>query len=131
MFRKLLIYFSIACFTATGLMILIVVLFPLSPEEKAAIEAERHSERELQRCEDSILARHMSQDFVKRQLAAPASAEFPPDYSARYLGDCRHEVVAAVDAQNVFGAKLRARYVATLRYDGDGRWSAERVEIVD
>src|SRR5687767_12798343 len=67
--------------------------------------------RAQQQCEDKITAFVMSQDFVKDQLKAPATAKFPrftnEDVRVTYLGDCTHEVRAFVDAENAFGAKLR------------------------
>jgi hypothetical protein len=79
-----------------------------TPEQKAQSQ-----------CEDKTTAFVMSQSFVKKQLRAPATAEFPwvsdCDVTVNYLGDCTHEVRAYVDAQNAFGAKLRNRYYVKLK----------------
>lgn len=82
-------------------------------------------------CEDEIGAFVMAQEFVKRDLKAPASAEFPyitaEGVSSRPTtanGRCAFNVVTYVDAQNSFGAKLRKTYMVTLAPDPDGsNWS--------
>jgi len=76
----------------------------------------------------------MSQTFVKRQLKAPSTANFPwsssDGVSIRRKGGCRFEVSAYVDAENSFGAKIRSPYVVHLWSDDRGdTWSADRVDI--
>lgn len=95
----------------------------------AACDSEE--EREAKECEDSVYAYIMSQTFVERQLVAPSTAEFPyaSKISNRHLGNCRHRVVAYVDAQNSFGAMLRKPYTAVVRYDGNGTWLLESLDL--
>jgi serine/threonine protein kinase len=86
-------------------------------------------------CESKISAFVMSHEFVKRQLKAPATAEFPSfsdqDVHVNYLGDCTHEVRAYVDAQNSFGAKLRNNYYVKLQNEkGTDTWRALEVEVL-
>ena len=40
-------------------------------------------------------------------------------------------VFAYVDAQNAFGAEIRKRYTATVKYVGDDKWRAEDVTLVE
>lgn len=85
-------------------------------------------------CEDRVTAFVMSQKFVEKRLKAPASAEFPlitdSDVTVTYLGDCTHEVRAYVDAQNLFGAKIRNRYYVKLQNEkGTDTWKALDVTI--
>ena len=64
-------------------------------------------------------ARTMAQQFVRRQLVAPSTAEFPTGMSRVqhvYVGDCEHTIGSWVDAQNRFGAMLRTHYRVGLRY---------------
>ncbi|MEL6693272.1 MAG: hypothetical protein AAFQ12_09600 [Pseudomonadota bacterium] len=60
---------------------------------------------------------------VRRQLRAPAPADFPARYGqgTGHIGDRIYPVVGLVDAQNGFGALLRASFP---RKDSglSGRW---------
>jgi hypothetical protein len=58
---------------------------------------------------------------VTSRLRAPKTADFSGYSNATvdYLGDCRHRVIAYVDSQNVFGAMLRSKYSAIVKYTGD------------
>ncbi len=99
-------------------------------QEKRAAEARvAHEKHECE--EDGAMAYFTSQDFVKRQLKAPATASFPWFYNihTHYLGQCRHEVNAYVDSQNLFGANVRTRYIATLRYAGNDKWTLEDLKF--
>ena len=64
------------------------------------------------------------QEFVKKKLKSPASAEFPSivwdssEISVAEAGPNSFLVVAYVDAQNAFGAQIRTRYRATMKYVG-------------
>ncbi len=88
-------------------------------------------EREAQKCESWIGAYVASQGFVKQRLISPSKAEFQnaARISARYLGDCRHRVDAYVDGQNAFGGTLRKPYTAVVRYDGNGTWRLESLDL--
>jgi hypothetical protein len=40
-----------------------------------------------------------------------------------YVGECTHEVLSYVDAENSFGAKIRSQYYAKLKNDkGTDNW---------
>lgn len=75
----------------------------------------------------------MSQQFVERQLRAPATADFPswPDeYQVQTLGNCKYKVRSYVDAQNGFGALIRSNYSAVLvLHPENDSWSALEVNI--
>lgn len=91
-------------------------------------------QRAQAQCEDKTTAFVMSQSFVKKQLRAPATADFPwmsdSEVTVNYLGDCTHEVRAYVDAQNAFGAKIRNRYYVKLQNQrGTDTWRALDVQI--
>ncbi len=56
------------------------------------------------------------QSFVKRTLKAPATASFPSlDFNAFKGKDDRYIVSSYVDAENSFGAKLRSKFVCTIK----------------
>lgn len=59
-----------------------------------------------------------SQDYVKKILKSPSTADFPlTDYSHRNNGNV-YTITSYVDSQNGFGAMIRSDYTATLRYLG-------------
>ena len=82
--------------------------------------------------EDHISAWVMAQEFVKRKLKSPGSADFgsllgdyqKPSSCVTYLGDREYRVKGWVDAQNAFGAKLRNHFVLKLKHVGgaDDEW---------
>ncbi len=75
----------------------------------------------------------MSQNFVKRQLRAPATADFPSwpsEYRVQAIGDCKYQVESYVDAQNGFGALIRSNYSAAMQFFPEsGGWTALEVNI--
>lgn len=91
-----------------------LIKWVLSPQDPG--KAERSA---VVQCEDEYTAFAMSQEFVKGQLRAPATAKFPSTRAngvrITYLGDCTHQIVAYVDSQNGFGALLRNRYYAKVQ----------------
>ncbi|KRU24418.1 putative lipoprotein [Clostridium sporogenes] len=75
-----------------------------------------------------------SQEFVKENLKAPATAEFPnfEDGKVTVAGDEKgYSVIAYVDAENSFGAKIRSKYLCNLQDDGNGGYKVEFVDIND
>jgi|GEM_PF-5289008 len=78
-------------------------------------------------CADTGIAKDQalfaSQNFVKRELKAPGSAEFPTRFDAEgvsviAMGQCEFSVRAWADAQNSFGALIRTSYWARVRANG-------------
>lgn len=71
-------------------------------------------------CDDTTAAFVMSQTFVKKQLRAPSTAEFPyssaEGVSSRKTAPCKYNVIGYVDAQNAFGAMIRQRYFVEIEY---------------
>ncbi|MFN4281599.1 MAG: peptidoglycan-binding protein [Alphaproteobacteria bacterium] len=70
-------------------------------------------------CNDSGLAYIYSQDVAREHLRAPRTADFPNKSNVfiKNLGDCRHLVLAHVDAENAFGAKLRNFYTVAMTFN--------------
>ena len=64
-----------------------------------------------------------SQDFVKKVLVAPATAEFPScnEVTKKRLEGNTYQVVGWVDSQNKFGAMLRTNYICTMELK-NGYW---------
>lgn len=78
-------------------------------------------------------AYYISQEFVKKQLKAPSTAEFPSssdqDVSIAEVSKGTYKVRAYVDAQNTFGAKIRNRYVCVVKYEGNQKWILETIDV--
>ena len=97
-----------------------------SPADDAAEKAAY----EQRRCEDSGMALIMSQNFVKRGLSNPESAQFLRNTGNDYIGECRHKISGAFDAKNGFGATVRSTYSVTMVYLPESkRWSASGLVI--
>lgn len=80
---------------------------------------------------DEIGAFVMSQEFVKGQLKAPSTAEFPwyEESFVEDLGEGRFRVTAYVDAQNTFGAMIRSQYTCVLTSADGEKWILESIDI--
>lgn len=108
----------------------IAELEQLRPEQHAVEMARRAQVAEAERrraCTDrrSAEAYVMIQADVRRQLQAPATADFPARYDqgTEHVGDCIYRVVGHVDAENGFGATLRASFQGRIEYFPDaGSW---------
>lgn len=99
--------------------------------KKAAEEKARDDEKA---CSSDISAFVMSQTFVKQRLKAPSTADFPymtsDGVKTNYLGDCTHQVLAYVDSQNSFGAKIRTRYYVKLKNEkGTDSWELLDIKL--
>lgn len=106
-------------------------------EKRMAAEAESAAKRAAQRekaCSAEIPAYVMAQSFVEKRLKAPSTAKFPlitaDGVKTQYLGECIHNIVGYVDAQNGFGAVLRTRYQVKLKNNPvDDTWVAVEVKM--
>lgn len=63
----------------------------------------------------------MCQDLVKRDLTAPATADFASsgDSTITDMGNRRYRVVSYVDAENGFGANIRTSYTCVVQGEQD------------
>ncbi|MGH6898985.1 MAG: zinc-ribbon domain-containing protein [Geminicoccaceae bacterium] len=81
---------------------------------------EDSSSRAERECEDDVVAFVGTQEFVRESLKSPSTADFPSivddDVSVTYLGNCAHQIVAYVDAENAFGGTIRTYYTAIMEY---------------
>lgn len=70
--------------------------------------------------DDEIGAWIACQEFVERQLRAPATAQFPSRSSVEVERTTTGwEISGHVDAENAMGATLRADFTCQARLDGD------------
>ncbi|CNI09636.1 putative cell division protein [Yersinia frederiksenii] len=70
-------------------------------------------------CSDSISAYVHSKDLIAKSLKSPSTAKFSSysDTSVISNGECNFAIDGYVDAQNSFGAVIRTRFNATIRFD--------------
>jgi hypothetical protein len=88
-------------------------------------------------CENKVTAFVMAQEFVKRELKAPATASFPlinADGISVLEGDggpgkCEFTVMLYVDSQNSFGANIRTNFIVRLVPDDESgtNWTKKSV----
>ncbi len=82
--------------------------------------------------DNTTMAWVMAQEFVKKELKSPGSADFgsllreyqDPKRQVREVSNGRFVVTGWVDAQNSHGAKVRNRFSVTLQFDGRETWTA-------
>ena len=94
----------------------------------------READQIAKDCSNTSMAYIMSQNFVKKRLKAPSSAQFPSTLdqgvSITPGASCSFEVAAYVDAKNGFGAPLRSYYSASMSYDRSSKmWRATKLTI--
>lgn len=98
-------------------ILVVFLIFGLIGGEDTETEKRARQDRE---CFDEIAAFVFSQQAVENRLRSPSTADFPGithrDVAVRSLGDCRHTVIAFVDAQNGFGATVRTYYSTIMEY---------------
>jgi hypothetical protein len=86
---------------------------------------------------DKITAWTMAEEFVKKNLKSPSTADFgsvfgdyqDPNNGTQDLGGGRFYCHGWVDAENSFGAKLRTNWECTIKFVGNDNWAAESVKI--
>ncbi len=72
---------------------------------------------------------------IKKMLKVPSTASFPGSHNSggvavRGIGEKTYQVTAHVDAQNVFGAKLRKKWFCQVR-EKDKGWRFMLVKIIE
>jgi len=80
---------------------------------------------------DEFGAFYISKQFVEKRLKAPSTADFCSysDATVTDLGGGRFKVIAYVDAQNSFGAKIRTNYTCVVKSTDGDTWSLESINI--
>lgn len=81
------------------------------------------------RTPDRIEALTMAQQFVRDALPTPSTAKFPwpSEHDVEDLGQGRWKVISYVDAENVFGARVRTHYAVVIQHTGNGKWRLEDI----
>ena len=110
-----------------GLILLTLMLCYLayqSPEDVAKKDVEG----------DPGIAAFRCQDFVKGQLKAPSTAQFPNPYSAGTtvvrVAPGHYRVTSYVDAQNSFGAQIRTPFICEVKkVPGGDQWQLHNLSM--
>lgn len=110
-------------------------------EQTRRIEAREHPtpvvtlpvETEAAKQERLSWAFWMSTVFVKRQLLAPSTAQFPSFGDAEVTvvdeGGDRYHVNGYVDAENGFGAHVRSTYRCQLHKEAGDNWRVDSLKV--
>ena len=106
-------------------------------DAEAAVQRARARRQKLKSVVDAaremkVNAWIMAKQFVTDQLKAPSTAEWGSVFKGTYqdpqncvtaLSDNHFRCKGWVDSQNGFGAMIRTRFVCTVKYVGDSKWS--------
>jgi hypothetical protein len=89
---------------------------------------------QVDKCDDPTMAFVMSQNFVKKNLKSPSTADFPyinnDGVRVSKISDCNYQVIGYVDSQNGFGAMVRSSYSVNMESTTDGKkWTARNLII--
>lgn len=84
--------------------------------------------------DESTMAYIAMEDFVKRRLKAPSTAEFPGVFDGRTehvksLGDQRYIISSYVDAQNAFGGMMRNSFRGEVQQTSPDRWQLNSLTL--
>jgi hypothetical protein len=86
--------------------------------------------------DNSTMAYIMMEDFVKRRLRSPSTADFPGFFGGRgdhvqYLGEQKYRIVSWVDAQNAFGATIRNNFVGEIQQVSEEQWQLISLDLFE
>ncbi|WP_319940896.1 DNA translocase FtsK [Xenorhabdus littoralis] len=72
-------------------------------------------------CSDDKAAYSYAKKFISSHLKAPSTAKFASYYDVKSYKptECKFNFIGHVDAQNSFGAMIRTKFNAVIRYDPD------------
>lgn len=72
---------------------------------------------------EDFLAYSYAEDFVKKKLKAPSTAQFPGTFEKKdhikNIGFKHYEINSWVDSQNSFGAMIRSQFSCKIKFEGD------------
>jgi hypothetical protein len=80
----------------------------------------------------------MCEEFVKKRLKSPGSAEFPGVMDSDYAKTTtlssnkpwKYKVTGAVDSQNGFGATVRSDYICTVSTQDNDTWTLDDLDLI-
>jgi ribosomal protein L37E len=99
-----------------GVLIFILYLIGASSEDDSSSSSSSGST-------NKFLSYTYAEDFVKKKLKSPGSAEFPGTFEKAdhitELGYNKYKIISWVDSQNGFGASLRTRFSCVIEFNGE------------
>ncbi|MBU4185805.1 MAG: hypothetical protein KKI12_10040 [Proteobacteria bacterium] len=86
--------------------------------------------------DNKSMAYIMMEDFVKRRLKSPSTAEFPGVFDGKLdhvtsLDGQKYRIVSYVDAQNSFGAQIRTRFIGEIQQVSDDQWQLISLNLLE
>lgn len=87
---------------------------------------------------NKVVAWTAAQEFVRQRLRSPGSATFGgvfggdfqnPENCVTVTGEKSFVAKGWVDSQNGFGALIRSTFTCKVRYEGNGKWVCEDLEL--
>lgn len=112
-----------SAFVAIGFVALIAVVLAIAPAPSPTAPVAEQT---------PLSACLIAQEFITRELKAPASAVFSDCFEKADTAEMSPGVWLAngtVDAQNSFGAKLRKTYRIEMQYLGNKQWKSLNIAI--
>ncbi len=115
------------CLGCLGALVLAGVLFGLWANRQAA-----RREAEFARPgRHDVEAQFKAHNAIRAQLRAPATAKFSEERVV-YQDNGVHGVIGMVDAQNLFGAMVRQKWICVVQHRGGNNWTVkEPCALVD
>jgi predicted nucleic acid-binding Zn ribbon protein len=106
----------------------IIIYFSImGPAQKT--EGERREQ--VCRSDRNLMAYIRAKEVVRQRLKSPSTAEFPDsNFTSVQTSPCVFKVNGFVDAQNAFGAKIRAPYSLEIEYSpSKDSWTTRNVRV--
>lgn len=94
----------------------------IASEERQANFAAQIENTQREHATEDANAQLQCEEMVTKQASSPSTANFPDKHTIRYLANGARQVRGVVDAQNKFGATVRADFVCTSTPNGDGTY---------
>jgi hypothetical protein len=114
--------------TVLVVCVVAVVVVGMSLFYRAGSKTSQNSDSQTGDSGSPTMAYIMAEDFIRKQLKAPSTSEFPSqvwnkeDVSIVSLASGEFKVNGWADAQNAFGAKLRSNWACTLKKISPDTW---------
>jgi hypothetical protein len=107
--------------TSAGVIILLIFIKACSSEPPVP------PNNQADEAVTAIKVRSQCEDYVRKYLKSPSTAEFSGVAETTVYGKGNHKYTAIgwVDSENSFGAKLRTNYACTVTDEGNDQWSFE------
>lgn len=110
--------FRVGCTTLIVVFIAIIAVWAFSSSDKEPSKLDAYV---------------ISQQFVRQQLKAPSSAQFPVYNKDMVItnDNKRFKVKSHVEAKNSFGATVRNKYVCIVTHIEKDQWELNNLQLLD